>query len=100
MAHHLEWYPPGQACYPPELPASFRSIHDLKPIVGVPRDDEVIGIHTVMHVASKVSGVPGMHNPRFFMQLADHLFNVQMAKYRSKYSLITSPSVSAYSSVQ
>ncbi|KAL5632032.1 hypothetical protein ACGC1H_000154 [Rhizoctonia solani] len=96
MADHSGWYPPGLVCYPPELPVSFRNIHDLKPIVGVPSDGEVIGIHTVMHVASKVSGVPGMHDPKFFMQLADHLFNVQMARYRSKYSLVTFPSDATY----
>ncbi|CAE6397382.1 unnamed protein product [Rhizoctonia solani] len=96
MAHNPGWYPPGQVCYPPELPASFRSIHDLKPIVGVPSDDEVISIHTVMHAASRVSGVPEMHDPKFFMQLADHLFDVQMARYRSKYSLVTFPSDATY----
>ncbi|CAE6480704.1 unnamed protein product [Rhizoctonia solani] len=93
---HPGWYPPGQVCYPPELPASFKNIHELKPIVGVPSDDEVIGIHTVMHAASRVSGVTGMHDPNFFMQLADHLFNAQMARYRSKYSLITFPSDATY----
>ncbi|EUC58606.1 laminin domain protein, putative [Rhizoctonia solani AG-3 Rhs1AP] len=96
MAHRPGWYPPGQVCYPPQLPASLRSIHDLKPIVGVPSDDEVISIHTVMHVASRVSGVPEMHDPKFFMQLADHLFDVQMARYRSRYSLITFPSDATY----
>ncbi|CAE6515487.1 unnamed protein product [Rhizoctonia solani] len=96
MADHLGWYPPGQVCYPPELPASLRGIHDLKPIVGVPSDDEVISIQSVMHVASRVSGIPGMHDPKFFMQLADHLFDVQMARYRSKYSLITFPSDATY----
>ncbi|CAE6515478.1 unnamed protein product [Rhizoctonia solani] len=96
MADHLGWYPPGQVCYPPELPASFRSIHNLKPIVGVPSDDEVIGIHTVMHAASRVSAVPGMHDPKFFMQLADHLFDVQMARYRNRYSLVTFPSDATY----
>ncbi|KDN36159.1 hypothetical protein RSAG8_11040, partial [Rhizoctonia solani AG-8 WAC10335] len=96
MVDHPGWYPPGQVCYPPELPASFKNIHDLKPIVGVPSDDEVIRIHTVLHAASRVSGVPGMHNPNFFMQLADHLFNVQMARYRSKYSLLTFPSDATY----
>ncbi|CAE7080327.1 unnamed protein product [Rhizoctonia solani] len=93
---HPGWYPPGQACYPPELPAYFRNIHELKPIVGAPNDDEVIGIHKVMHAASRVSGVTEMHDSSFFMQLADHLFNVQMARYRSRYSLITFPSDATY----
>ncbi|CAE7170437.1 unnamed protein product [Rhizoctonia solani] len=96
MVDHTGWYPPGQVCYPPELPLSFRNVYEIKPVVGAPSDDEVIGIHAVMHAASRVSGVIGMHDPRFFMQLADHLFNVQMARYRSKYSLITFPSDATY----
>ncbi|KDN36154.1 hypothetical protein RSAG8_11035, partial [Rhizoctonia solani AG-8 WAC10335] len=96
MADHPGWYPPGQVCYPPELPAHFKSVPDLKPIVGVPSDDEVIRIHTVLHAANRVSGVPGMHDPNFFMRLADHLFSVQMARYRSGYSLITFPSDATY----
>ncbi|KDN36163.1 hypothetical protein RSAG8_11044, partial [Rhizoctonia solani AG-8 WAC10335] len=37
-----------------------------------------------------------MHDPGLFMKLADHLFNAQMARYRSAYSLITFPSDSTY----
>ncbi|CAE7110054.1 unnamed protein product [Rhizoctonia solani] len=96
MVDHPEWYPHSQVCYPPELPPYFKNIHELKPIVGAPSDDEVIGIHVVMHAASRVSGVSGMHDPIFFMQLADHLFNAQMARYRSKYSLVTFPSNATY----
>ncbi|KDN40476.1 hypothetical protein RSAG8_08096, partial [Rhizoctonia solani AG-8 WAC10335] len=90
------WYPPSQVCYPPELPAYLKNVHDLKPIAGVPGDAEIIEIHSVIHAANRVSGVPGMHDPRLFMKLADHLFNAQMARYRSKYSLITFPSGATY----
>ncbi|KDN34408.1 hypothetical protein RSAG8_12507, partial [Rhizoctonia solani AG-8 WAC10335] len=96
MAGHPGWYPISQVCYPPELPAYFKNISDLKPIVGVPKDTEVVAIHSVMHAANRVAGVPGMHDPKFFMKLAGHLFNVQMARYRSKYSLITFPSDATY----
>ncbi|CAE6416776.1 unnamed protein product [Rhizoctonia solani] len=90
------WYPPGQVSYPPELPNYFKNVYDLKPIVGVPNDDEVIGVHAVIHAANSVSGVPEMHDRNLFMKLADHLFNAQMARYRSKYSLITFPSDATY----
>ncbi|KAH7335739.1 hypothetical protein B0J17DRAFT_667594 [Rhizoctonia solani] len=96
MTARAMWYPPGQVCLPPELPVYLKCVHDLKPIVGVPNDAEIIGIHSVIQAANKVSGVPGMHNPNLFMKLADHLFNAQMAKYRSKYSLITFPSNATY----
>ncbi|CAE6525245.1 unnamed protein product [Rhizoctonia solani] len=96
MKDHTGWYPPGQVCSPPELPSHFKDVPSLKPIVGVPSDAEVIEVHSVIHAANRVSGVPGMHDPVFFMKLADHLFNVQMARYRSRYSLLTFPNDATY----
>ncbi|KAG8731053.1 hypothetical protein FRC11_005249 [Ceratobasidium sp. 423] len=78
MADHPRWYPPGQTYYPPKLPTFLKNVHDLKPIVRVPSDDEVIGIHAVIQAARKVSEVPGMHDPDLIMKLNDHLFGVQM----------------------
>ncbi|CAE6439877.1 unnamed protein product [Rhizoctonia solani] len=97
MADHPGWYPPGQVCHPPELPTYLNNVYNLKPIVGVPNDAEVIGIHTVLHAARKASEIPGMHDPGLLMGLADHLFGAQMARYRSKYSLIAFPSDATYS---
>ncbi|KAG8694398.1 hypothetical protein FRC11_002218 [Ceratobasidium sp. 423] len=96
MTGHAGWYPPGQICYPPELPTYLKNVYDLKPVVGAPSDDEIIGIHAVIQAARKGSEIPGMHNPGLLMGLADHLFGVQMARYRSKYSLITFPSDATY----
>ncbi|KDN36156.1 hypothetical protein RSAG8_11037, partial [Rhizoctonia solani AG-8 WAC10335] len=96
MTDHPGWYPPGLVCYPPELPVYLKNVHDLKSIVGVPSNEDVIGIHAVIQAANRVSGVPGMHDPSLLMGLADHLFSAQMAKYRSKYSLITFPSDATY----
>ncbi|KAF8712338.1 hypothetical protein RHS03_01230, partial [Rhizoctonia solani] len=94
MVDHSSWYPPGQLCSPPVLPHYFKSVYDLKPFIGVPSDTEVMGIHAVVHAAKKVSEIPSMHDPGLLMKLADHLFSAQMARYRSKYSLVTFPSVS------
>ncbi|CAE6459436.1 unnamed protein product [Rhizoctonia solani] len=96
MAAQPGWYPPGQACYPPELPAYLRNVYELKAIVGVPSNDEVIGIHAVVQAARKASEIPGMHDPVLNMKLGDHLFSAQMAIYRSKYSLVTFPSDATY----
>ncbi|KAG8732283.1 hypothetical protein FRC11_014671 [Ceratobasidium sp. 423] len=76
---HPGWYPAGQVCYPPSLPTYLKNVYDLKPIVGVPSDDEVMGIHAIMQAANRASGIPGMHDSRLFMGLADHLFGAQMA---------------------
>ncbi|CAE6416678.1 unnamed protein product [Rhizoctonia solani] len=104
MVDHPGWYPPGQICYPPVLPENFKNVHDLRPIVGVPSDEEVIGIHAVMHAANRVSGVPGMHDPGFFMKLADHLFNAQMGieagthllHFRVKDAIYTPPTLPSH----
>ncbi|CAE6435795.1 unnamed protein product [Rhizoctonia solani] len=96
MIEHPGWYPPGQVCYPPKLPVYLKNVYDLKPVIGVPSDAEVIGIHDVIQAANRVSCVPGMHDPSLLMGLAEHLFSAQMARYRSKYSLITFPGDTTY----
>ncbi|CAE6483215.1 unnamed protein product [Rhizoctonia solani] len=96
MAHPPRWYPPGQVCSPPELPAYLKNVYDLKPIIGLPSDSEVTGIHAVIRAARKASEIPGMHSPGLLMNLSDHLFGAQMARYRSRYSLITFPSDATY----
>ncbi|CAE6462294.1 unnamed protein product [Rhizoctonia solani] len=77
-------YPGDQVCSPPELPPYLKNVHHLKPIRGVPNDDEVMKIHAVILVANKVVDVQGMGDPLLLARLSEHLFNVQMAKYRSK----------------
>ncbi|CAE6435828.1 unnamed protein product [Rhizoctonia solani] len=96
MVDHSGWYPPGQVCYPPELPTYLKSVHDLQPIVGVPSDDEVVGIHTVIQVAARASSIPGMHDPVLFMKLTDHLFSAQMLVYRNKYTSLMFPTDVTY----
>ncbi|CUA67633.1 hypothetical protein RSOLAG22IIIB_07491 [Rhizoctonia solani] len=96
MADYPGWYPPGQVCYPPELPTYLKSVHDLKPITGVPSDEEVIEIHAVIQVANRASTIPGMSDPELLMELGDHLFSAQMAVYRSKYTSLLFPSDVTY----
>ncbi|CAE6435811.1 unnamed protein product [Rhizoctonia solani] len=96
MATHQAWYPLSRVLSPPELPIYLKNVHELKPIIGVPSDSELIGIHTVIRAASRASDIPGMHDANLNMNLADHLFDAQMARYRSKYSLITFPSDARY----
>ncbi|CUA67175.1 hypothetical protein RSOLAG22IIIB_07243 [Rhizoctonia solani] len=96
MVDHPGWYPSTLVCRPPELPTYLKSVYDLKPIVGLPSDDEVVGIHSVIHAANQVSVVPGMKNPGLLLSLTDHLFSAQMARYRSRYSLTTFPSDATY----
>ncbi|CAE6439350.1 unnamed protein product [Rhizoctonia solani] len=77
--------PTDSICLPPDLPPYLKDVHDLKPILGVPNDEEVIGIHAVIRMASKVVDVPGVGDSRILAQLSEHLFSVQMGKYRKNY---------------
>ncbi|EUC58608.1 laminin domain protein, putative, partial [Rhizoctonia solani AG-3 Rhs1AP] len=86
MSDYPGWYSPSQVCCPPDLPAYLKSVYDLKPISGVPGDEEVIGIHAVIQVANRASTIPGMYDPGLLMELGGHLFSAQMAVYRSKYT--------------
>ncbi|CAE6374438.1 unnamed protein product [Rhizoctonia solani] len=81
MTTHLN----GQILSPPELPPYLKTVHDLKPILGAPSDEEVIGIHAVMRIANQVVDVEDLGNPTLLARLSEHLFDVQMVKYRSKY---------------
>ena len=84
---------------PPSLPDYLKNIFDLKPVVGIPSDEEVKGIHAVIRAAYNVSHgelyrkyhsacdmllmariVPGMFDSVLSMQLAQHLFEVQMGE--------------------
>ncbi|CAE6531114.1 unnamed protein product [Rhizoctonia solani] len=70
---------------PPDLPSYLKNVYDLKPIVGTPSDEEIIGIHAVIRVANKVADVQGIGDPKLLPQLLEYLFEVQMAKYQSRY---------------
>ncbi|EUC55110.1 hypothetical protein RSOL_091400, partial [Rhizoctonia solani AG-3 Rhs1AP] len=73
MAHHSEWYPPGQVCSPPELTTYLKNVYDLKPIIGLPSDSEVVGIHDVMHAAKKASD-DGYRNKYFITLPSDTIY--------------------------
>ncbi|CAE6423560.1 unnamed protein product [Rhizoctonia solani] len=94
----------NQVHSPPQLPLYLKKVYDLKPIVGVPSDEEVIGIHAVIRVANKVVDVEDMGDPTLLARLSEHLFSVQLARYRSKRAAVdtayTPPSLPAHVSIQ
>ncbi|EUC58358.1 laminin domain protein, putative, partial [Rhizoctonia solani AG-3 Rhs1AP] len=81
---------------PPDLPAYLKGVYNLNPVIGAPSDDEVIRIHAVMQMAQKAVDIPGTGNPALLVKLAEHLFNVQMARYRIKYLTATLPENTTY----
>ncbi|CAE6455621.1 unnamed protein product [Rhizoctonia solani] len=88
--------PFDQTWTPPELPAFLKNVCDLKPIQGAPSDEEMIGIHAVVRVANKAADIQGISDPTLIPQLLGHLFEVQMARYQSKYLGAMFPKNSTY----
>ncbi|KAG8682577.1 hypothetical protein FRC11_014684, partial [Ceratobasidium sp. 423] len=72
--------PVAHTSSPPELPPYLKTVCDLKPIVGTPTDDELVGIHVVVQVANKVVDVQGVGDSALLARLSEHLFNAQMGK--------------------
>ncbi|CAE6463781.1 unnamed protein product [Rhizoctonia solani] len=75
----------GRVYSPPELPVYLETVSNLKPIVGTPKDEEVIGIHAVIRVANQAVNIPGMYDPVLLARLSEHLFEVQTARYWIRY---------------
>ncbi|KAB5590479.1 hypothetical protein CTheo_6061 [Ceratobasidium theobromae] len=76
---------------PPVLPPYLAATHELKSITGVPTDEQVKAIHAVIRAVNVMSHIPALHDPDVSMKLGQHLFEVQMAVYRSTYPLNISP---------
>lgn len=86
-------YPADQVFAPPELPPYLISVYNLQPIVGIPNDEELIGKFSVIRAAQKAAEIPGMGDSVLISRLSEHLFDVQMARYRSKYLATMFPEV-------
>ncbi|ELU36408.1 hypothetical protein AG1IA_09562 [Rhizoctonia solani AG-1 IA] len=68
----------NQVYSPPELPQYLKDVYDLKAIVGIPTDDELVGIHSVIQMASKATEIRGLGDPLLLVRLSEHLFCAQM----------------------
>ncbi|KAG8755059.1 hypothetical protein FRC11_006271, partial [Ceratobasidium sp. 423] len=89
-------YATDQVLSPPDLPPYLELIYKLNPVVGAPSDVEVIGLHSVVRAAQKAAEIPGMGDSVLLSRLSEHLFDVQMAKYRVKYLGTTFPENTTY----
>ncbi|CAE7200264.1 unnamed protein product [Rhizoctonia solani] len=89
-------HPTDQVLSPPELPPYLNSVKELKPIIGTPNNDQLIAILSIIRAAQKVAEIPGMGDPVLVFRLSEHLFDAQMARYRSKYLATTFPENTTY----
>ncbi|KAG8712815.1 hypothetical protein FRC08_014068 [Ceratobasidium sp. 394] len=77
---------------PPVLPPFLAGTYDLKPVEGVPSDNEVKMVHAVGRALNEVANTPVLYDADLAMRLSMHLFSIQMARYRDKHSCIIFPS--------
>ncbi|CAE6463529.1 unnamed protein product [Rhizoctonia solani] len=63
---------------PPGLPSYLRAVHELRPIVGKPTDEEVKAIHAVIRALNAVVHLYTVYDPNLSVQLSQHLFGAQM----------------------
>ncbi|KAG8720499.1 hypothetical protein FRC09_009453 [Ceratobasidium sp. 395] len=69
---------------------------DLKPIEGIPSDEEVKMVHAVIRALNDVANMPRLYDADLAMQLAQYLFSVQMTRYRDTYPCVIFPSNTIY----
>ncbi|KAG8697542.1 hypothetical protein FRC08_006458 [Ceratobasidium sp. 394] len=81
---------------PPALPLFLAGTYDLKPVEGVPNDEEVKIVHSVIRALDDVANVPVLYDADLATRLSMHLFGIQMARYRDKHPYIIFPSNAIY----
>ncbi|CAE6435798.1 unnamed protein product [Rhizoctonia solani] len=67
---------------PPTLPAHV-SVR-LEPVTGAPSEEEVIKVQEATRSYQQFSNAPSLFDPRVNMELSQHLFDIQMARYMQR----------------
>ncbi|GAB1524439.1 hypothetical protein RhiTH_007593 [Rhizoctonia solani] len=86
----------NQVYSPPELPQYLKDVYDLKAIVGIPTDDELVGIHSVIQMARKATEIRGLGDPLLLVRLSEHLFCAQMGEGLLAYLDVVLPEHTTY----
>ncbi|KAG8770972.1 hypothetical protein FRC12_003933 [Ceratobasidium sp. 428] len=85
---------------PPVIPPFMANVVQLTPIEGLPSDEEVKKVlHAIRLVTELMHGqleMPEKKNEDLMMELSQHLFEVQMARYRDTYPCSIFPSDTTY----
>ncbi|KAH7335855.1 hypothetical protein B0J17DRAFT_668134 [Rhizoctonia solani] len=74
---------------PPILPAHV-SVH-LELVTGTPSEEEVVKVQDAIRSYQQFSNVPSMFDPRVNMELSQHLFDIDMARYTQRARQSPSP---------
>ncbi|CUA67630.1 hypothetical protein RSOLAG22IIIB_07488 [Rhizoctonia solani] len=67
---------------PPVLPTHISVL--LGPVKGMPSNEEIIRVQAAIRLYQQYSNVPSLFDPHLDVELSQHLFDLQMAKYRQR----------------
>ncbi|CUA67641.1 hypothetical protein RSOLAG22IIIB_07499 [Rhizoctonia solani] len=84
MVCHRHKYPtsvlPNDVVYdPPTLP-SYIPV-ELKSITGPPSNKEIASVHSALRISESFANVPSIFDSDLHVQLSQHLFDIQLARY-------------------
>ncbi|CAE7107988.1 unnamed protein product [Rhizoctonia solani] len=75
-------FPENTTYTPPALPTNGSV--NLEPVTGVPSEEAIIKVQDAIRGYQQFSNVPSMFDPRVNMNLTQHLFDLQMARYTQR----------------
>ncbi|KAJ1300481.1 hypothetical protein OPQ81_005295 [Rhizoctonia solani] len=81
---------------PPQLPHFLANVFNLKPIVGTPNREEVKLVHEAVRALNNLLHTPELRDTDVSAELSQHLFDIQMACHRQKYSINILPNEVIY----
>ncbi|CAE6455664.1 unnamed protein product [Rhizoctonia solani] len=70
---------------PPQIPYFLANVINLKPIIGIPGREEIKLVHEAVRALNNFPHTSEMRNSDLSIELAQHLFDIQMVCHRQKY---------------
>ncbi|KEP48425.1 putative PSDC domain protein [Rhizoctonia solani 123E] len=91
-------FPETTTYTPPTLPAHVAV--QLEPVTGAPCEDEVMKVQSAMRSYDQFANASALFDPRVGLELSQHLFDIQMARYtvRANEGHVSQPGKSSSSS--
>ncbi|CUA74393.1 hypothetical protein RSOLAG22IIIB_11187 [Rhizoctonia solani] len=75
-------FPEAMAYIPPALPTHLSV--QLEPISGAPSDEEIIKVQDAIRSYQQFANASSIFDPNINMELSQHLFDIQMARYTQR----------------
>ncbi|KAG8686783.1 hypothetical protein FRC11_008377, partial [Ceratobasidium sp. 423] len=75
-------FPEDTTYIPPTLPGHVSV--NLGPVTGIPTEETIIKVQSAIRSYQRFSDVPSMFDPHVNLELSQHLFDLQMARYTQR----------------